>query len=1757
MENDKASLPDETNKPYKLVVEDEKLEVGETQGELPCESFEKLGESNPSAGGESNETVPLEDKPVDMIDGEERTLDKHAVVGGLENIVEPGGGEAAAGEEGDAELIAAPTEEPPVLFKAEEEIKPYDNYVVINDMGDVPAEMVDPQVHTKESKLSVDSQLKTKSEEDTQGNVILADPQIQMKSDEQNSPVVGSQPQIQSEEEISAAVVGSNLEVNGSDRSDESPFPELLTIANFEKESATVVCSKVEVDVTDGSNEQESTQREMKAREDAMEVLDNKYESCVDVENSAEKVLNSDEVDGGRIGLLVKKSEVGTAEEPAGAQEEKPEPMAIDETSLPEGKSNAVIITGENACALDISKLEQVHEEVDVDLKIRCEHSEDKKMAPLLSGAKMLEDEGPEKRLETSKLDQPADMPESLGCELVKEEAPPVDAKTETMLGVGVGLESTKDFVMEENLLRDPEVETESGIKEVAVKSQEEDATTQTERITGNIVDEDDKMEPDEAASDVDEPGQDIYDSPTDLKDEEVAGETQTQDTDMETEAEMASGKTPGGNRKRKKFSENTSNSKSTAKASSRKTAGDDVCFICFDGGELVLCDRRGCPKAYHPSCVDRDEAFFRSKGRWNCGWHICTNCQKNARYMCYTCPFSLCKSCTKDKVILCVRGNKGFCETCMKTVMLIENNEQGNNKAEIDFDDRSSWEFLFKDYYTELKAKFSLTSVEIIEAKNPWKGANTPAPNKQQLHEAHTDANDGRSGSDNSVENAEPIRPKRRKIRKQPKSLIRGEELVSPPVADVDKAIVLSGNSGWASRELLEFVSHMKNGDTSVLSQFDVQALLLEYIKGNKLRDPRRKSQIICDARLENLFGKPRVGHFEMLKLLESHFLIRDEQNDSIQGSVVETENNQLDIDGNAGPLTKGVKDKKRKSRKKSGNREPQSNVDDYAAIDMHNIGLIYLRRKLMEDLLEDAETFHDKVVGTFVRIRISGSAQKQDMYRLVQVVGTSKRKDPYKIGKKITDIVLEILNLDKTELISIDAFSNQDFSEEECKRLRQSIRCGLISRLTVGEILDKSMELHAARVNDWLESETMRLSHLRDRASDLGRRKELRECVEKLQLLKTPKERQRRLEEIPEIHSDPKMDPTYESDDADSETEDSRQDAVLRPRSSSFDRKDKSVRDSWIGASKTSSKTLEQSKTLSGSSHSINARHINETVNENSWNLGREKATTKEFFNSEKLSSATNTKSTERTMPTTVRPESFSGVASEASIASSSAGAGEPAVKVNESEKMWHYNDPSGKVQGPFSMVQLRKWNNTGYFPADLKIWRMTETQDNSILLADALVGKFPKTPPDVANMISAINTLQSSHTLTELAVKTSGISLPQEDRSVANHKSGVHSNLSAETWRRNEIASLPSPTPEQNSAGLSGAEGDLRRTMQAPSPSVNGGLSSAIVSNIAAIIQTAAAIIPKPNSQQGGLVGISGALNTQSNTKVEPHAIEMPGDLQPIQHVSVQNLQANTQDSTSTAQGQPQDYNLNAPNNQNSAGNFSNSVTPPVGLQPDAWRPTQGNQPNMIPPATPNGPWGSMGMGPMDGSNFVGVRPENPNVSWGPIQAIPNMGWGNMNMNWGVAMQGPPPGNPTGWVAPAGNTVTSNMQGMVPGNTATQGWNSLPAQLFMPGNGWCLPGGNAGSPLLPVAQGPPQGWVAPTPPGNQGGSWHADQNNRGGQGQDQGQTQDPAEFGNGGRPWNRGGGSRHFNKRDTLCPYNTNGRCRKGSRCDYLHT
>ncbi|KAG8084166.1 hypothetical protein GUJ93_ZPchr0010g8653 [Zizania palustris] len=460
------------------------------------------------------------------------------------------------------------------------------------------------------------------------------------------------------------------------------------------------------------------------------------------------------------------------------------------------------------------------------------------------------------------------------------------------------------------------------------------------------------------------------------------------------------------------------------------------VCFICFDGGNLVVCDRRGCTKVYHPACIKRDESFFRSRGKWNCGWHICSSCEKAVHYMCYTCTYSLCKGCIQEGKFFGVRGNKGFCDTCYGTILLIESKDEDSAKVSVDFDDINSWEYLFKLYWLDLKGKHTLTLEELVNAKSRWTVRSTSARREKEessneLYDVNDDHDASFGVSSRKRKRNSSSRKRGRKCQKHDGITTRESEISIKGAESLPNRMPSEGMGGtkWASSELLEFIGHMRNGDLSYISQFDVQVLLLEYIKQNNLRDPLRKSQIICDARLTNLFRKSHVGHFEMLKLLEMHFHAKETVNGDSQ-IALDPDFAQVDSGGYNDMPSKLFSDKKMKIHERI-ERESLTNLEDYAAIDMHNINLIYLRRSLLEDLIGDNVTLSDKISGTFVRIRISGVGQKQDMYRLVKVLGTHKVAERYNVGKKTTDHALEILNLDKKEVITMDTISNQDFTE------------------------------------------------------------------------------------------------------------------------------------------------------------------------------------------------------------------------------------------------------------------------------------------------------------------------------------------------------------------------------------------------------------------------------------------------------------------------------------------------------------------------------------------------------------------------------------------------------------------------------------------------------------------------------------------------------------------------------------------------------
>ncbi|XP_014391814.1 PREDICTED: histone-lysine N-methyltransferase NSD3 isoform X4 [Myotis brandtii] len=79
------------------------------------------------------------------------------------------------------------------------------------------------------------------------------------------------------------------------------------------------------------------------------------------------------------------------------------------------------------------------------------------------------------------------------------------------------------------------------------------------------------------------------------------------------------------------------------------KQMHEDYCFQCGDGGELVMCDKKDCPKAYHLLCLNLTQPPY---GKWECPWHQCNECSSAAVSFCEFCPRSFCKDHGKGALV-------------------------------------------------------------------------------------------------------------------------------------------------------------------------------------------------------------------------------------------------------------------------------------------------------------------------------------------------------------------------------------------------------------------------------------------------------------------------------------------------------------------------------------------------------------------------------------------------------------------------------------------------------------------------------------------------------------------------------------------------------------------------------------------------------------------------------------------------------------------------------------------------------------------------------------------------------------------------------------------------------------------------------------------------------------------------------------------------------------------------------------------------
>jgi hypothetical protein len=116
-----------------------------------------------------------------------------------------------------------------------------------------------------------------------------------------------------------------------------------------------------------------------------------------------------------------------------------------------------------------------------------------------------------------------------------------------------------------------------------------------------------------------------------------------------------------GGERKRSLTSKSAIRSKRRRKNIKSGDVGmdthDDHCYICNEGGQLILCDKEDCSKVYHIECLNMDEI---PSDTFYCPCHWCNVCDNDSVYHCYYCISSYCDDHHEDNIRLS-RDNKYY----------------------------------------------------------------------------------------------------------------------------------------------------------------------------------------------------------------------------------------------------------------------------------------------------------------------------------------------------------------------------------------------------------------------------------------------------------------------------------------------------------------------------------------------------------------------------------------------------------------------------------------------------------------------------------------------------------------------------------------------------------------------------------------------------------------------------------------------------------------------------------------------------------------------------------------------------------------------------------------------------------------------------------------------------------------------------------------------------------------------------------------
>ncbi|OEL27986.1 Uncharacterized protein BAE44_0010994 [Dichanthelium oligosanthes] len=424
------------------------------------------------------------------------------------------------------------------------------------------------------------------------------------------------------------------------------------------------------------------------------------------------------------------------------------------------------------------------------------------------------------------------------------------------------------------------------------------------------------------------------------------------------------------------------------------------------------------------------------------------------------------------------------------------------------DFNDRATYEFLFKEYWEIVRDKEGITLDKLQEAYAILKrGQNCKQdPDLEKLPDEERNSDDDFVGNSDD-DGEEP----------SSQAKLNGTAMKIKSFLKEGKSR-RNGFVGWGSKELIEFLLSIGKDSSETLDQCRAAEVVKEYIRQKNLLQKDRKKLVICDDKLQSLFRKSKVKYNKIYYLLEKHIAANMISEDE---TLASSEDNSDSV------MTKKARIACYQSS--TPKRPPEINKKCLAALVHDNINLIYLRKSLVMDLLKEPDTFESKVIGCFVRIKNDPKDYSFYMnkkpYQLGQVTGIGKTSEKYKVKDIPTDVLLRISNIPD---VNISMLSDEDFDEEECQDLRLLAQNESFLRYTVGDLEEKARSLRRDIMSHWIRKECQRLDRLIDKASEKGWRQEYPCCMssfehdeylDKRQLLRDPSKKKLLLEVVPQV--------------------------------------------------------------------------------------------------------------------------------------------------------------------------------------------------------------------------------------------------------------------------------------------------------------------------------------------------------------------------------------------------------------------------------------------------------------------------------------------------------------------------------------------------------------------------------------------------------------------------------------------------------------